>query len=377
MWKRPWFRRTTYALFGFPIALYLTGSFYMNLHPTFGARPSKADAERYSASRQYNGGKFHNAVPTNMDMSAGDFVRVMVQFFKGSPGREPGDKLSVLHPDPIVIAKAQPATRLTWFGHSAFLLQIDSMNILIDPMFGAVPAPHPWLGRARFTEGLPIAVDRLPHIDAIILSHDHYDHLDHGSILALKERTDRFFVPLGVGAHLRLWGVPEEHITEMDWWEEASFRGLELACTPARHFSGRGITDRFTTLWSSWVITGRQDNIYFSGDGGYGPHFAEIGERYGPFDVAMMECGQYNELWHEIHMMPEETAQAAIDVRAERFMPIHWGSFALAMHSWTDPVVRVIAKANELGMPITTPRIGEVIDLASGSWPQGSWWDVP
>lgn len=374
--KPRWFRRSFQFLLGVPISLLLVGSLFVNLHPAFGGRPSKSDIERFVSSSQFMEGRFRNAIETDMDMSAGDMFRTMIRFFQSSPGREPVEKLDVLHPDPLVIARPQPATRLTWFGHSAFLLQIDSLNILIDPMFGPVPAPHPWLGRARFTKGLPLAVEQLPHIDAIILSHDHYDHLDHGSILALKERTDRFFVPLGVGAHLRAWGVTEERIEELDWWDGTTFRGLQLTCAPARHFSGRGVMDRFTTLWASWVIHGSTERIYFSGDGGYGPHFAEIGARYGPFDLALMECGQYNELWAQIHMMPEETAQAAVDVGAKRFMPIHWGSFALALHTWTDPVVRVTAKASELGIPITTPRIGEVMGFDGTTWPEEAWWSA-
>jgi len=374
MWKRPWFRRTTYALFGIPIGFVLLTSLFMNLHPAFGGSPSKADRERFAASAQYTGGKFHNSLPTTMDLSLGDYPGMLVKFFRPDPGREPAHKLKVLHPDPALVARPAAVPRLTWFGHSAFLLQLDSLNILLDPMFGPVPAPVTWLGRPRFTEGLPIAVDSLPHIDAIFFSHDHYDHLDHGSILKLKDRTDAFFVPLGVGAHLRAWGVPEERIHELDWWQETTYQGLDLAFAPARHFSGRGLMDRFSTLWGSWVIKGRTGSIYFSGDGGYGPHFAEIGERYGPFDLALMECGQYNELWAQIHMMPEETARAAMDVRAKHFMPIHWGSFALAMHTWTDPVVRVVAAAQELGVPITTPRIGEVLDLGGNTWPSEPWW---
>ena len=211
-------------------------------------------------------------------------------------------------------------------------------------------------------------------IDAMLISHDHYDHLDHGSIEALNTRTKEFYVPLGVGAHLRAWGIEEDRIHELDWWEEIDHEDLHFAFAPSRHFSGRGITDRFSTLWGSWVIQGSQDNIYFSGDSGYGPHFAEIGAKYGPFDFAMMECGQYNEKWAEIHMMPEETAQAAVDVGAKVMMPIHWGSFVLAMHSWTDPVERVIKKADELHMPILVPMIGEVITMDSIQPSKEPWW---
>lgn len=332
------------------------------------------DKQRYASSPNFENGKFKNLLPTSMSMSAKDMAKTIAGFISGGVDRAPKEKIQVLHPDPGLIASPNGSTRLVWYGHSAFLLQIDGKNLLIDPMFGTTPAPYPWMGRSRFTDGLPIAIADLPQIDAILLSHDHYDHLDYRSILALKERTKVFFVPLGVGMHLRAWGVEPARIHELDWWDEIDHEHLHFAFTPARHFSGRGLTDRFSTLWGGWVIRGRKDNIYFSADSGYGPHFAEIGNKYGPFDFAMIECGQYNEKWADIHMMPEESAQAALDVRAKVMMPIHWGSFVLAMHSWTDPVERVTKKADELGMPIITPRIGDVIALdALGAFHE-RWW---
>ena len=214
-------------------------------------------------------------------------------------------------------------------------------------------------------------MENLPHIDAIIISHDHYDHLDYPSIAALQSKTDVFMVPLGVGAHFEAWGVKKENIFEMDWWDEVVYKGLTFALAPSRHFSGRGFA-RNETLWGSWIIQSDDESIYFSGDGGYGPHFKEIGEKYGPFDLAMMECGQYNELWGQIHMMPEETAQSAIDVNAKKMMPIHWGMFQLALHSWTDPIERVSKKAKELNVPMIAPKVGEVFTLQT----QGvaEWW---
>ena len=177
-----------------------------------------------------------------------------------------------------------------------------------------------------------------------------------------------------MGLHLKKWGVPGENIHELDWWDEIEHEGIQLVCTPARHFSGRGLGDRFATFWSSWVIKSNSKNIYFSGDGGYGPHFKEIGDKYGPFDFAMMECGQYNELWSNIHMMPEETAQAAVDVKTDLMMPIHWGSFVLALHTWQDPVERVTKKANELNQPIIVPQIGHPIVLEQKEIPNSDWW---
>lgn len=330
--------------------------------------------QRYASSPNFQNGKFKNQLPTDMSMSVRDMMKTLVEFIGRGEGRTPKKKIHVLHPDPALIASPNGVTRLVWYGHSAFLLQMDGKNLLIDPMFGSTPAPYPWMGRSRFTDGLPIAIADLPHLDAILLSHDHYDHLDYGSILALKAKTKEFFVPLGVGKHLRAWGVETTRIHELDWWDEAEYDGLKFAFTPARHFSGRGLTDRFSTLWGGWVIRGKNDNIYFSADSGYGPHFAEIGDKYGPFDFAMIECGQYNEKWAEIHMMPEESAQASVDVGAKAMMPIHWGSFVLAMHSWTDPIERVTKKAKELGMPVVTPRIGDVVTLETLAAFNEQWW---
>ena len=332
------------------------------------------DKHRYASSPNFENGKFKNLLPTSMSMSAKDMMKTIAGFIAGGEDRAPKEKIHVRHPDPALIASPNGSTRMVWFGHSAFLLQIDGRNLLLDPMFGSTPAPYPWMGRSRFTDGLPIAIADLPQIDAILLSHDHYDHLDYPSILALKEKTKEFFVPLGVGLRLRAWGIEPARIHELDWWDETDHDGLHFAFTPARHFSGRGLTDRFSTLWGGWVIRGEKDNIYFSADSGYGPHFAAIGAKYGPFDFAMIECGQYNEKWANIHMMPEESAQAALDVRAKVMMPIHWGSFVLATHSWTDPVVRVTKKADELRMPIITPRIGDVVALDALGAFHDRWW---
>jgi L-ascorbate metabolism protein UlaG (beta-lactamase superfamily) len=241
-------------------------------------------------------------------------------------------------------------------------------------MFGKVPAPHPTLGNNRFSKELPIEVEKLPLIDAVLISHDHYDHLDYGSIKKLKEKVKMFYTPLGVGAHLHEWGIEKERIVELDWWQETTFDSLIFRCTPAQHFSGRGLNDRANTLWSSWIIQSEHDNIFFSGDSGYGPHFKEIGDKYGPFDFAMMECGQYNELWPEIHMFPEETAQAGIDVQAKLIMPIHWGAFKLGMHPWTEPVERISKKADELGIEMIIPKIGEPIEFYNSSGIKSTWW---
>lgn len=265
-------------------------------------------------------------------------------------------------------------SRLLWFGHSSFLLQLNGKNIFIDPMLTAVAAPHPWLGANRFNAQSPLDFDEIPDLDAIIISHDHYDHLDHESILQLKDRTTHFYVPLGVGVHLESWGINSDRITELDWWQETSLDDIQLVCTPLQHFSGRKLRNGQSTLWSSWVIKTDSESLFFSGDSGYADHFKEIGEKYGPFDLALMECGQYDQRWSDIHMLPEQTAQAGVDVKADVIMPIHWGSFKLALHSWKDPIQRVTRQANTLNLPVITPQIGEWIPLINTDNKQYNKW---
>ena len=361
-------------IIGFVVLIVVCGALFIWLSPQFGGSHTAQDKLRYAESVNYGEGQFENLIPTSLEMSAGKMGSILRDQMKGDETRSPSRNIEVESVDSTEVVNNSQATNLIWFGHSAFLLQIDGKRILLDPMLGDTPSPLPFFVAKRYSKELPIEIEKLPEIDAILLSHDHYDHLDHGSILKLKEKTKEYYVPLGVGAHLKSWGIPEEDIHEMDWWDETTLDGLNIAFAPARHFSGRGITDRNKTLWGSWVIQGQQDSIYFSGDGGYGPHFKEIGEKYGPFDFAMMECGQYDERWNQIHMMPEETAQAAIDVDAKQMMPIHWGAFTLALHSWVDPVERVTAKAEELNMPVITPKIGEWIYLGDNNTYSEKWW---
>ncbi|WP_394746971.1 MBL fold metallo-hydrolase [Spongiimicrobium salis] len=348
---------------------------FVNLSPEFGGTATKAQKMSYQKSTNYKEGKFVNKNPVQLDMSARDMGKTLLEFFRPQKSTTPKEDIAVKKIDSAAFSQYQGATRLVWFGHSTFLLQMNQKTILIDPMFGKVPAPHPYLGANRFSKELPLEVEKIPKVDAVVLSHDHYDHLDYGSIRKLKNKVAFFYTPLGVGVHLEAWGIERERIIELDWWQEISLEDLTFICTPAQHFSGRGLNDRANTLWSSWVIKSEEERIFFSGDSGYAEHFKEIGDAYGPFDLAMMECGQYNEKWSDIHMFPEETAQAGIDVRAKKILPIHWGAFKLAMHSWTDPIERVSKKAKALNLPLIAPRIGEVVLLDSKQAQNTKWWD--
>lgn len=348
---------------------------FTNFYPSFGADISKEKQLIYQKSTQYKNGKFNNKEAVPKELSFSEKLDTAYYFFttKVENGR-PKDDLKVQKIDSIDVAEYKGEARLVWFGHSAFLLQIDGKTILLDPMFGKVAAPHPLLGADRFNSEMPIAIEKLPFIDAVIFSHDHYDHLDYETVMKIKDKTKHFYTPLGVGEHLKAWGIPASKISELDWWKEIKFETLTLVCTPAQHFSGRKLNNEQSTLWSSWVIRSKEENIFFSGDSGYSPHFKEIGNKYGPFDLALMECGQYNDKWSDIHMIPEETAQAGMDVRAKKIMPIHWGGFKLAMHDWKDPINRVKAKAKQLNLEVITPKIGQEI-LVKGNKSYSNWWE--
>lgn len=363
------------TLGGLAVLLAIIITAFVNLSPQFGGTPSASQQKAYAASGHYKDGKFENLVPTSLDLGFTKTVSMMRDFFFNDVAdREPNALLPIDKIDSADVSdRATDIARLTWFGHSACFLEIDGKKILFDPMLGQYAGPLPLLSPKRFNHELPIEIEALPFIDAVIISHDHYDHLDYGSIIKLKDKVGRFYVPLGVGAHLTAWGVKPENIIELNWWEETRHEGFTFIYTPARHFSGRGFT-RNTTLWSSWIVQSATQRFYFSGDSGYGPHFKEIGDQYGPIDFVMMECGQYNELWTDIHMMPEQTVQATLDVKGKLLLPIHWGAFALAMHSWTDPITRVTAEAVIAKLPIATPKIGEPVLLDYKKIPDSKWW---
>ena len=254
------------------------------------------------------------------------------------------------------------------------MLSIDNKKILIDPMLGPDSSPVPFVKIERFSKDLLHLIDEMPPIDALFLTHDHYDHLDYESIKKLKNKTEHFFVPLGVSAHLIRWGVPEEKITELNWWQEEEYEGLRVALTPSIHFSGRSLNNRNSTLWGGWVIFGKNTRLYVSGDGGYGPHFKEIGEMYGPFDITLIEGAQYDERWSEKHMIPEQSVQAHIDVNGENMMLTHWGAFTLSRHSWTEPIERALKEARKKEVNIFTPQIGETVLLQEPFDSPHEWW---
>lgn len=359
------------------IVVFVVGiAIFMQVSPQFGAKATGERKKVMESSSNYNekGEVFENLIETNMDMGAGKMLEKAVEYFSGGAERTPSWEIPVNTLEQSVITASQPdsVVTATWFGHSAVLLEIDGKNVFLDPMLGNAAAPVSFL-TTRFNKKLPISIEELPEIDVVVISHDHYDHLDYPSISKLKNKVKQFYTPLGVGAHLEEWGVDPAKIKELDWWQSVEFEGLKFVATPARHFSGRGFGDRNATLWASWVVEGQTKKVFFSGDSGYFDGFKEIGAKYGPFDLAFMECGQYNEAWAAIHMMPEETVQAHIDVQAKVLMPIHWGAFNLALHSWTDPVERVMTKSKTESVQLITPQIGERFIIGE-DFPNSQWW---
>lgn len=343
---------------------------FFQLYPPFGGKTKLAIKQ---SSLNFVGGKFVNQIPTSMSMKFSDMLSLARAQFKRAPDRKPSRPIIPKYLDTSKIIKPGQA-EITWFGHSAFLLQINGKNILLDPMFGKSASPIPNVGPKRFSDKLPATIEQLPHIDAVLISHDHYDHLDYGSIKKLGGKTTMFFVPLGLAAHLLKWGIQPKQITELDWWDERDFEGFSFACAPSRHFSGRTLTDRFATLWCSWAIRTNDASVFFSGDSGYGPHFEQIGTKYGPFDLTLLECGQYDSHWPSIHMTPEQTIKAHLGLRGKRMIPMHWGAFTLALHSWTEPVERVLKAGTKVEAVIITPEIGESVDFKAISYPTKAWW---
>ncbi len=264
--------------------------------------------------------------------------------------------------------------RATWLGHSTVLIEIDGVRVLTDPVWGLRASPTQWLGPKRF-QPVPVPIRSLPPLDAVVISHDHYDHLDHQTIRALARRDVPFVTSLGVGAHLEAWGVPPERIVELDWWESYALPRADLTITaaPSQHFSGRGLHTRNSTLWSSMVMRSRRHSVFFSGDTGLTTEYAAIRDRLGPFDLVMLEVGAFHPAWGHIHLGPENALEAWALLGKGAFLPVHWGTFSLAMHAWDEPAETLLALGPKLGVPLVMPRLGEPVEPAQAERVT-PWW---
>jgi L-ascorbate metabolism protein UlaG (beta-lactamase superfamily) len=383
----------------------------MTILPVLGKSPSGSRLERIRRSPHYANGSFQNPEPTEMLLKGVSYIKMMREYRDKPKTTIPPGPLPSVRTDLFSLPRDRPV--IVWFGHSSYLVKLQGMHILVDPVFSGHASPFSWFGKAFPGTDIYGAED-FPDIDMMLLTHDHYDHLDYKTILQFAPKTRHFYTSLGVGAHLEYWGIAPERITELDWGESVEPGGEEageaetgiagrgrmhsnkggpevgdagtghgiagqasgaisLSAMPARHFSGRTFK-RNQTLWSSFVLKGRGYSLFLGGDSGYGQHFKSIGDRHGPFDLAILESGQYGKNWPYIHMFPEQTATAAIDLGAKALLPVHWGKFVLSVHAWDEPIRRLVRAAGEKGLSLATPLIGEPVIIGE-PYPRKDWWE--
>ncbi|MCR5259566.1 MAG: MBL fold metallo-hydrolase [Desulfovibrio sp.] len=339
--------------------------------PRFGAAPEGERLARVQASPHWADGAFRNLEPTPLITSGEGVVKAWAKFLFKPKGRtEPKDAIPCAKTD---LRALDPAKSLAvWLGHSSVFLHLAGMRILVDPVFSSHAAPLPAAVAAFRGTGVYGPGD-MPDIDLLLISHDHWDHLDYPTVCALAPRVRRVLCPLGVGAHLVRFGLPESRLVELDWFGQACFGPVSATLTPSRHFSGR-LLARDRTLWGGFALEGAGLRICFTGDGGYGSHFREIGRRFGGFDLVMPDTGQYNRRWAHVHMFPEEAARACADLGGRALLPVHAGRFCISEHDWDDPFRRISRAAEGMPWRLATPLIGEPVEIA-GSLPQRRWWE--
>lgn len=353
-------------------ALALGSSFYLQ-QPKFGALPEGERLAKVQNSPHYVNGQFENLLPTpqlvgNQSVFSASWNYIFKEKERPAPvDPVPTQKTDLLHMD-------RDKDVVVWLGHSSYFIQMQGVTFLIDPVFSDAAAPIPFVNQAFAGTNLYKAED-LPEIDYLLISHDHWDHLDYPTIAALQPKIKNVICGLGVGAYFVRWGFLESQIQEADWFTEISLReGLTAHVLPARHYSGR-LLEKNKTLWAGFALVGPQQRIFFSGDSGYGPHFKEIGKQLGAFDLVLLDQGQYDPSWPYIHMTPEEAVQAALDLKAKALLPAHVGKFSIANHPWDEPFQRIAQASKDKAYRLLTPKIGEEVELQDQQRSFAHWWE--
>jgi L-ascorbate metabolism protein UlaG (beta-lactamase superfamily) len=347
-------------------------TFVTMIKKQFGGKITQQWKQHYGASPNWKDGVFQNLEQTQTVIDWRKIPGIVYRQLKGHKQGYPAQELPVVAFNSNDFFKDNGQSKFIWYGHSVVLMRLANKTILIDPMLGDDASPVAPTKIKRFSTDTLNIIDTLPEIDLILLTHDHYDHLDYASIQKLKSKTKKYGVALGLKRHLISWGIEADRITEFDWWQDEVFDGIKITYTPTRHFSGRGLSSIARCLWGGWALKTEKENIWFSGDGGYGKHFNEIGKRLGPFDFAWMECGQYCVDWHQIHMFPEESVQAAMDAGVKVAMPVHWAGFNLSyQHAWYEPADAFVHHAQLQSLPCITPEPGKIFQVNSATV---EWW---
>lgn len=346
-----------------------------NFRIQFGGKITPELKAKYEQSENWKNGMFRNLEKTDMVTGPLQIGRIIYKQLTYGKEGEPTQPLPVLPFDKNSFLAPSEKAKFIWYGHSVVFMRMNEQTLLIDPMLGGNTTPIAPIANKRFSENTLQLIDGFPEIDLLLLTHDHYDHLDFDSIQKLKHKTQKYFVALGIKRHLVRWGVAPDLITEFDWWDNQSFENINITFTPTRHFSGRGLTDRNKSLWGGWAFENKNENIWFSGDGGYGQHFKEVGKRLGPFDFGFMECGQYNEEWRPIHLFPNESVQAAIDAGAKKIMPVHWAGFNLSFqHTWYEPGNDFAKFATKKNIDFILPSLGMLFNTTNDF--KEKWWEA-
>ncbi len=342
-------------------------------HNKFGRLPSGDRLEQFNKSANYKDGKFENFNYTPQLTEGYSMLGVVYKhFFKKAPRRKPTDTIPSIKTDLLNLSTDQDI--LVWFGHSSYFMQLDGKRILVDPVFSGNASPMP--GSNKSFKGTDIySVSDLPDIDYLFITHDHYDHLDYETILKLQPKIGKVICGLGVGSHFESWGYDKTKIIEKDWHDTVPLDDIFVFVTPARHFSGRGLT-RNKTLWCSYVLQTPSMKIYIGGDSGYDTHFADIGEKFGPIDLAILDNGQYDAAWRLLHALPHEVLIAAQDLKAKRLFPVHSSKFVMANHPWDEPLKKIIALNSKANIPLMTPLIGERVNLKDNQQEFTPWWSA-